>query len=396
MKNFNSMLMLALVFLITSCSSNSKGDITAVNILGTSAYNNLGAVTITGFGDDEEEDVLLLESNSPEPETGDPTGFFFDLLGDGAISDGYNDDVSDAFDDASEFTILTEDTFDAGTNFPYRAENDTDQAYLEDVDGDGNADQLVLLATTDGGLEVVRKVYVFPSYDCQDNATACGVARYLDCVTNPTMSSADIDIQIESNLGSDGDGEDEGTADITDSLAAPYYLATSDPGDDTSVAYVMGGPLATATPVLAEYEPDNDDSISFNWGTESIAPSERACFMHYVILGNTEEDNEAGDNDASDILQLARDVYASNPRVGILASEDADIRNFVQAKDFQVIVGEDNSVPKNTRVTVTNTDSDLSTTALSTADGAFTAYLQCDAGDSIDVTASGFSKSFDC
>ncbi len=390
------MLMLALLFLIASCSSKSKGDITAVNVLGTGNYSNLGAVTVTDFGDDEEEQVLLLESNSPEPETGDPTGFFFDLLGTGAISDGYNDDTGDGFDDASEFTILTEDTFDAGTNFPFRAENDTDQAYLEDVDGDGNADQLVLLATTDGGLEVVRKIYVFPSFDCQGDATACGVARYLDCVTNPTMSSADIDIQIESDLGSDDDGVNEGTADTTDSLAAPYYFATSDPGDDTSIGYVIGQAQAALAPVLAQFDPEDDEDFFFNWGTESIAPSERACFMHYVVLGNTENDNEAGDNPASDILQLARDVYASHPRVGILAAEDADIRNFTPAKDFQAIVGEDDSAPKNTRVTVTNADSNVSTTALTNANGAFTAYLHCDAGDSIEITASGFSKSIDC
>ncbi|MCI5073220.1 hypothetical protein MRY82_09840 [bacterium] len=396
MKKTRIMLSIVLMFLMTSCSSDSDGNITAINILETGTYNNLGAVTITDFGNDEEEELLFLASNSPEPNTGDPTGFFFDLTATGAISDGYNDDINDAFDDASEFTILTEDTFNAETNFPYRAENDTDQAYLEDVDGDGNADQLVLLATTDGGLEVVRKIYVFPSYDCQGDATACGVARYLDCVTNPTMSSADIDIQIESDLGSDDDGVNEGTADTTDSLAFPYYFATSDPGEDTSVGYVIGGPSAPGVPVLAEYDPEDDEDFSFNWGTATISPSQRSCFMHYVILGNTEEDNEAGDNDASDILQLARNVYASNPRVGILASEDADIRNFDQAKDFQVIVGEDDSVPGDTRVTVTNTDSNVSTTALSTADGAFTAYLHCDAGDSIEVTASDFSKSFDC
>ena len=350
---------------ILGCSG-SKGVITATK---TPTFKNLGAV---------DEFEAELKSNKPEPATGDVTGFVFDFEASGAIDDGFNDDESDTFDTASDFYFISGDQFGGDDYFPDRATGNENQAYLEGVESETNPDQLVMKATTDGGLKVVRKMFVKKTYDCGDgNATACGWARYLDCVSNPTNAAVSVRIGMDNDLGSDDDGINKGTASTTDDLDADYYFAMAD-DSDPSAGYIIGQEGVAKKPVLTQFDPENDEQFLFHFGTHEIAAGKRACFMHYVILGNI----------GSKIMKMTRALYAETPRDGITAGEDRDIRNFLPAV-FSV-VGEAKSVPADTSIVVANGDD--SVTVMSASDGSFQAGLDCEEGDEITVTEEGKDK----
>lgn len=387
-------ILLSSLFLLAACSGSSgpKGTLTAKSEASLSYTSTPTAVSSFSAG-------VLFSSNTPEPTSGDPTGFVFDLYASGYVDDGYNDSIDDAFDSSSYLNIASGDDFPSNSYFPDRAANDTTQAYVEDVDGDSQNDQLVLLATTNAGLQVKRKIYVAPTFNCTVNgaalATACGWARYLDCFTNPTATDITLTPSLEGDFGSDGSGTLLGTANGTDSLDAPYYFAESDTGEsDPNVGYVLGHADSALMPVL-DIAPDSTDYYEFNWGGQAILAGQQSCFMHYIILGNRLHDNIAGDNATSDMMGLVRYFYETSPRTGILPSEDQAIRNFTPG--IFSVVGEEEAAPENTLLTITNTVSSASTTATSDATGAFSAYVACNAGDKITVTAaSGFSRSVNC
>lgn len=217
-----------------------------------------------------------LDVNDPDAAT--PTGFTFDMTDDCQVSDGYNGSNSDAFDDIGLLQITNGDTFGGNADFPVRADSDQNEARLEDVDKDGTADQIVYLATTDGGLNVTRKVYAPQTFDCTLGGTieftACGWARILDCIANPTGAAVTLDINQDGELGSDGDEMTVGNA-FLDGLSKAFYWSTEEDGTDPQVGVVVDGVDGSVKADLVSF---GGEYVNQSYMGQTIAAGGTACY----------------------------------------------------------------------------------------------------------------------
>jgi hypothetical protein len=319
-----------------------------------------------------------LDCNEPYPSAGSPTGFTFDIDTEGQISDGNNDNNSDAFDDAPLLRILAGDSFAGSQQFPELSE-----AALEGVDNDTIGDQLVFSATTDNGLKVTRSVYVPRSFDCtldgSANYEACGWARYLDCFQNYNDSAQTISISYQGNLGSDGDEIFVGDAQITDNLSFNYYWATKDDDDtfgggDPVVGVLIGG---EAGMIRADSVSNGGEGFGCTWINQTIEAGEKACYLTYIALG----DRVTPDGN---MMTLLRYLFEESPRNGIALEDDAAIRNFEPRTSLTAPVG---SVYPNAAVTVTNETTTKTAEAKADQYGAFKTNIECQSGETLSAVS---------
>ena len=377
--NYPKLALFVSTLFFLSCSSEEVAEILIQ--AQTTNYTNLGAVP--SFSQS-------FESNDPD---NGPTGFSFDVDATGILSGGLNDLLESAFSAAAQFEFLAGNEFDGDVFFPTRTANNTDEAYLEDVDGDGTADQIILQATADNGLVVTRKIYVAPSYECGDDAQACGWIRYLECISNPTDSTLSATPRIESRL--DGNGATLlGTADGTDGLDAPFYLALTDATQARpNIAVVLGFDASGEDdPGTNDPDPNDVDVVDFGWGLQNFDPDETGCFMYYFILGNAEDEDD--ELEASDILELSRTFYNDSPRTGIRIEEDVIIRNFPDG--LVNVTGSAGAVEDGATVEITNSDSNESITVTAASNGSFEALLACDRNDTITISSGDVNEEVNC
>jgi hypothetical protein len=353
----------------------------------TSTMASVDSFTIIGGVPDflagAESEGYELNFNDPEAEP--PTGFSFDMNDQGAINDGYNqqqDYLSDAFDDWG-YLDITGDAFSSNPTFPSRATDTESEARLEDVDNDGTGDQIVYLATTDGGLNVTRKVYVPQSFDCSLGGTItlpfCGWARYLDCFDNATGSDATITVKAYGNLGSDGDELENGDSISTDGLAKIYYWSTKDDSSDPQVGFVIASPNGTAYPSTVAWGVDASEDPYFEWADQVIADGTKACYLYYVAIGDREDPD-------GDIMGLLRYLYANSPRTGITTAEDRAVRNF--EPNLYTIMGTAGAMPPLSTITITNLTSLATQTVTADEFGRFYGTLACQTGEIMTAVSS--------
>lgn len=154
----------------------------------------------------------------------DSNNFIWDIQQAGFINNG----SSDAYDGGMRLFV-------DGTAFP----NFSQASELQ------NGREVQIGLANMSGLLITRRVYI------PDNHA---FARFMEVLNNPSSTDIDVQIQINTNLGSDGNSIIVRTSD-GDTAIEPvdFYVVTDDTsngGGDPSLAHVYAGPNASVTPVV--------------------------------------------------------------------------------------------------------------------------------------------------
>lgn len=128
---------------------------------------------------------------------------------------------------------------------------------------------------TIAGLAVTRHVYV--------PATGGDYARYLEVLENFGPSAITTRVDIQGNLGSDGETIVNATSsgDTAVSIADGWFATddTLDGGSDPSLAHVFAGASPPVSPSTAAL---TFDDLSYGW-TVTVPPGERVVVLHFAV-----------------------------------------------------------------------------------------------------------------
>ncbi len=176
----------------------------------------------------------------------DSSGFLWDIQGDGNINNG------------------TDDAYDGGlrlSDFPF-----FDNAQTED-----NEREVAIGLASVNDVEVTRKVYV-----PEDQSWA----RFLEIVTNPSSSTVNYTVNLDTNLGSNGstvlvDTSSGDTVFNTDD----NWLVTDDfdGGGDPTMLHIIAGEEG----IRPDAASLNFDDINFAYNL-TLAPGETQIVMHFA------------------------------------------------------------------------------------------------------------------
>src|SRR5204863_7625590 len=170
-----------------------------------------------------------------------------------------------------------------------------------------------------GGLNVTRKIFVAPDGY---------FGRYLEVLNNPSASPITVDVQVQTNLGSDSSTRiiatssgDRifGTDDLwlvhdDDDGSRPY------PQTDPTTAEVVGGPDARIHLSQATMAPSGSDSLIYRWNSITVPPGQTVILMHFVV----QNPNQTGATAAVQrLVQLPPEAIA-----GLSADERVQILTF--------------------------------------------------------------------
>ena len=230
----------------------------------------------------------------------DDLGFEWDLQQYGYIGDG----SSDAYDGGHELYV-------DGTYF--------EGALTATVELDGY--QFAIGPVTVGNIEVVRKVFISP-----DGA----FARWIEILTNTSIVGQTVNLEISTNLGSDGYEQftDTSSGDtaftVDDTWIATDDTAAGGTGDDPAVVHVLSG-LGGQLPV---------NSVSggqwsgwLGWDYDVYVPAlGQAAIMHYGA-------QRWYSDDAVDIATALTQMSTTQGFYGITEDEAALIQNFLVTTD---------------------------------------------------------------
>ena len=226
----------------------------------------------------------------------DGDGFRWDVQTNGSINDG----TSDAYDGGLRLSV------DA------TAYGASGEAVAED-----SGRELVLGPLVFGDLRVSRKVFV---------PADAAFARFLEIIDNDGATQATVQIDIDTNLGSDGSTQivttSSGDVGVT---VDDDYLVTDDfdAGGDPTVAHVFSGPLAPIEPsAVSAVTGDDDTSATFQ---VDVPAGGRAIIMHFASQSGTQAQSIAG----ADALRALEGRAAD----GLSIAEQFAIVNFLIEPD---------------------------------------------------------------
>ncbi len=176
----------------------------------------------------------------------DGTNFQWDISGNGSIGDG----SSDAYDGGL-----------VHRNFPFLS-----SGLAED-----SGREIVIGPATVGGASVTRKIFI-PSNQ--------GYARFLEIVTNPTASTLNYTVFIDTNLGSDGSEVIVATSsgDTIFNTADDWIITDDSDGfNDPTLLHIIAGP-GGRRPTTAT-QPSG--SLFYSYAL-TLAPGETQIIMHFA------------------------------------------------------------------------------------------------------------------
>lgn len=221
--------------------------------------------------------------------------FRYDVSSDGALSDGGTIDrnLSDAYDGAYFLVLDRDATF-----------NNVDAGRIE-VDG-----RQIVLESSLANLEVKRKIF---------SPVAGKFARYLEVITNNSDTERTVNVDIQSNLGSDSRTRIVVSPDEND-----FRFAVTDQGGrccDPALAHVFNGSGARVGISGLSFNNGND-SISYSWNVR-VPAGQTIILMHFAVQRATEDTGGARSQ-----AEALSDLSETDALVGMSDEEKSQVVNF--------------------------------------------------------------------
>ncbi|MBI4639160.1 MAG: hypothetical protein HY731_00595, partial [Candidatus Tectomicrobia bacterium] len=201
---------------------------------------------------------------------------FEGVSGNGSFSDASTDNSTrtDAYDGAFFLNIFN-DTFAGSSSFPSLAVSTTagqpcDPNVSQICIEDSNRELVFGPVTTMNGLRITRKAFV------PTEATHGGVARRLEIIRNPTSSPLTIDVMIQGDLGSDGDGAIISTSsgDLSVDAQDTFAVEQDQDGSDPFLGFVVDAAQGTRSikERIDEFalQPSGSDDFQYTWRSITI------------------------------------------------------------------------------------------------------------------------------
>ena len=305
---------------------------------------NLGPTTVAVSVDPPD---VLTQIDAFDIDLIDGGNEFWDVRGDGQISDG----TSDSYDNMFGLSI-------DGFAFPTMIAGGAD-TQIED----GN--EVVLGPVADvGGLEVTRKIFVSPDH---------AFARFTEILTNNGGSAVTVEVMIDGNLGSDEstDAVQFSSNGNTSADEGDVWIAMHWDSSDPALGFFFPG----ATP-----SKDADD-VEYVWSNLEIAAGETVVLMHWGFQLTGGPVSEIAAN-----LALLEQVIPTDYFTGLSIAESAA---GVYAGIVPNFVGEAGSVAPRAEVSLVNQRSGTEASRTATSDGSFSLILRdTESGDTVQITAS--------
>lgn len=201
-------------------------------------------------------------------------------IGDAEAKDG---SLNDAYDTAFHLYI---------DSFEYVSASGD---YTTEADGR----EYVLDKVTMSGLTVSRKIY-FP----EDR----NWVRYLEILHNPTSSPITVDLEIQSDFGSDSHtrvvttSSGDTIVDKNDYWAVSHDEYGGHTKNDPSLAFNWDGPNGAKRVDSIEDLKDEQDDLTCRWNNVTVNPGQTVVLMHFGGLGMKN----------SDAIAIAQDLYNYN------------------------------------------------------------------------------------
>lgn len=276
----------------------------------------------------------------------------WDLGADGTMDDGTNDSYDTAFTlyvDGNSFSSQTPGT--AATTL----EDEREAVLGPETDLGGT------------GLDVTRKIYV---------PDDMAFARFAEILENPTGSDITVDVDIESNLGSDeGNNTVFASSDGNNTVeTGDVWLSNHQDGSDPAVGFLFPGA-----------EPSkSDDNIYYGWPSVTVPAGGQVIMLHWGFqrTGSFPAAVQA-------ITDELMSVGANPPAAYFEGLSVAEAGNTQLAAPR--VIGSPGLVAPLAEVTVTVNDDglggyDSQTVVTANADGSFSLGLPLVGGDVVDIT----------
>ncbi|MFN3200918.1 MAG: lectin-like protein [Bradymonadia bacterium] len=223
----------------------------------------------------------------------DGAGFEWDIRNDGRIRDGSNN----AYDGGLDLVV-------DGTRYPSQGNGILEPGF------DG---RLVRLGpVTIDELVVTRQIYI-PELE------GAAFARFTEIIENPTEAPIEVDVALDTNLGSNAtliaDSDGSSAVDIAD-----QWLITDDgqdgEGEPSMLHYVWGADAAVQPSVLTQ----NEDDLDWTY-TVLVPANSRVVLMHFAS-------QNANNADAQAQIAMLEELSSDYALVALSDDIRADIVNF--------------------------------------------------------------------
>lgn len=287
------------------------------------------------------------------PEVLDASGHRWDLSDRGAVADGVHvaTSTADAYDTGMQLEV-------GNTVFP-----------IQTSAGEEDGREVVFGPAALNGLTVTRKIYVSPD---------AGFARWLDVLENETGSPITLGVNIDTNLGSDDVNDSANSTSSGDNVVDAeddWWTNCLTPNDDPCV----GGFALRA--ILSK----NNDVVTYDYGNLTVPAGERVILLSYSLMRSV----PAGQS-VTDIENVLEELesFPLVDNVYLAGMSHAELRDVLGAAGNTRVSGGVGSVAGSAMVTVENQSTGFSRTFAAGGDGAWSALLDSNPGDTLLVTAS--------
>jgi len=146
-----------------------------------------------------------------------------------------------------------------------------------------------------------------------------GFARYLEIFSNPTGVSITAQVEVGSNLGSDGRTRIVVAPSVTNNTFA--VTAQNDRCCDPALAHIFGEPTAPVAVIETRFV-DGDDNIFYRWNM-TIPADQTVILMHFAVQRDV-LDTAGAQAQAEELV----DLTDPNALVGMSLDEKSHVLNF--------------------------------------------------------------------